>query len=120
VTEAADRLAPLKAALAARRDRCFLCSWILQDFERHGRLTDWPIPETVPAGSMFPRLSKHVHLWLEFVTPRTGEGIRVKQMLDAAAKLLGHGAEAKQAIAETERLIAVTVMECLTSPGAGL
>jgi len=109
-----DRGARIQAALAARRDRCFLCSWILQDFERHKKLTDWPVPEAVAGSPIFPRLSKYVHLWLEFVSPKIGEGIKVKQMLDAAERALGYRPETKRVVAEVEKLIADAVVENLT------
>lgn len=50
---------------------CFLCKWILEDLERHGRLTDvWP--EKNHDGSvLFPATGKLIHLKLEGI-PQIG------------------------------------------------
>jgi hypothetical protein len=60
----------LKEQLKGRSERlpetgCFLCRWILQDLEKHGRLTDvWP--EKNHDGSvLFPATGKVAHLKLE-------------------------------------------------------
>lgn len=66
----ADRLSVLKERLAGRirelpERGCFLCRWILEDLERHGKLTDvWP--EKNHDGSvLFPAKGKLNHIWLE-------------------------------------------------------
>ena len=47
--------------LARRGERsCFLCKWIVQDYERHGYLTGWP--ENWEGMGIFPIESKARHL----------------------------------------------------------
>jgi hypothetical protein len=60
----------LKAALRARSEKlpetgCFMCRWILEDLERHGRLTDeWPT-KNHDGSPLFPASGKLIHLKLE-------------------------------------------------------
>jgi hypothetical protein len=42
---------------------CFLCGWIVQDFELNGMLTDYP-KDTVGSG-VFPYLGKRAHILIE-------------------------------------------------------
>lgn len=42
---------------------CFLCLWIVLDFEASGRLTDWPYDSNDKG--LFPYLGKIAHIRLE-------------------------------------------------------
>jgi hypothetical protein len=42
---------------------CFLCGWIVQDYDKNGTLTDYP-KDTVGAG-VFPYLGKRAHISIE-------------------------------------------------------
>ena len=42
---------------------CFLCKWILEDLEKNGALTGYPIDFN--GGGVFPRAGKILHLQLE-------------------------------------------------------
>jgi len=49
--------------LAKRRDKCFLCKWILEDLTENGRLTGQPYDAIGQAG--FPVGAKLNHMRLE-------------------------------------------------------
>jgi hypothetical protein len=42
---------------------CFLCKWIAEDLEKHGRMTGWPV-DSMDKG-IFPVDGKLVHVLLE-------------------------------------------------------
>lgn len=45
---------------------CFLCDWIVQDLEKHGRLTDWsPADGPTALAPAFPVGGKLLHLKIE-------------------------------------------------------
>lgn len=48
---------------AKRHLACFMCAWILEDFKKNGKLTDWPYDYTNKGD--FPRASKEKHAKLE-------------------------------------------------------
>jgi len=61
-------LSPIEAfkeALRQRIEGCFLCRWILEDLEAHGRITN--AKDLRPDGekALFPAKAKRVHLELE-------------------------------------------------------
>lgn len=104
----------IKAALAARKDKCFLCRWILEDFETSGTLTEWK-DSSKDKRPAFPRLSKFAHLWLEFVTPRTGEGIDINSTVQRIEKAMKDDkvGEAKKIRESEERRITTAVMKSI-------
>lgn len=54
----------LKDELAARKEKCFLCKWILEDLEKNQVLTKYPVA-ALDGSSQFPPDSKVKHLILE-------------------------------------------------------
>ena len=52
------RLAPDAAGVG-----CFLCSWIIQDYDLNGTLTDWP--KDANGAGVFPYLGKRAHIAIE-------------------------------------------------------
>lgn len=54
----------LKAELAARTEKCFLCKWILEDLEKNQALTKYPTA-AADGSSQFPVDGKVKHLFLE-------------------------------------------------------
>jgi len=54
----------LKDELAARKEKCFLCKWILEDLEKNQVLTKYPT-SALDGGSQFPVEGKVKHLVLE-------------------------------------------------------
>jgi hypothetical protein len=53
-----DRLR--KRASDAQGVGCFMCLWIVQDFDLHGTLTDYP--KDANGGGVFPYLGKRAHI----------------------------------------------------------
>lgn len=58
-------MSDLEIVTEARRHEkvCFMCRWILTDFEANMKLTDWPYDYTNKGD--FPRASKEKHAKLE-------------------------------------------------------
>lgn len=54
----------LKAELLARKEKCFLCKWILEDLEQNKVLTKYPV-SAMDGSSQFPVEGKVKHLILE-------------------------------------------------------
>jgi len=52
-------------ALRKASTTCFLCKWIVEDLEKHQKLTDWPPNVNIPEKAIFPVKAKEEHLKLE-------------------------------------------------------
>lgn len=62
-----DKIALSKETMVFLKGRvkgCFLCKWILKDFRRNGKLTDYP-PYGEGGSGIFPVKSKLRHIELE-------------------------------------------------------
>lgn len=57
---------PEIVAEARRHHECFVCRWIVEDYEKNGKLTGHP--NDYMSGGIFPRESKEKHVQLEIGT----------------------------------------------------
>ena len=54
----------LNEVLGERKEKCFLCKWILEDLEKNKELTKYPV-SSMDGSSQFPVEGKVKHLILE-------------------------------------------------------
>lgn len=55
----------LQRSLNAAGEGCFLCRWVLEDLDAHGKLTDGNDQHSEAGKGMFPKKAKLAHLKLE-------------------------------------------------------